>query len=83
MNILLEDNNKNDIMVESALVGWSRAQFALTAAYHWIFVPLTLGLAVIMATMETIYVVKGDEFWKKTAKFWIKRFMRTARVKKQ
>lgn len=61
-------------MVESALVDWSRAQFALTAAYHWIFVPLTLGLAVVMAVMETIYVVKKDEFWKRTAKFWMKLF---------
>ena len=61
-------------MIESALVDWSRAQFALTAAYHWIFVPLTLGLAVIMAVMETIYVVKKDEFWKDTAKFWMKIF---------
>lgn len=61
-------------MVETALVDWSRLQFALTAAYHWLFVPLTLGLAVIMAVMETLYVVKGDEFWKKTAKFWMKLF---------
>ena len=61
-------------MIESALIDWSRAQFALTAAYHWIFVPLTLGLAVIMAIMETIYVVKKDEFWKSTAKFWMKLF---------
>lgn len=49
-------------MVENALVDWSRAQFALTAGYHWIFVPLTLGLAVIMASMETLYVIKKDEF---------------------
>ena len=61
-------------MVETALVDWSRAQFALTAAYHWIFVPLTLGLAVIMAVMETLYVVKKDEFWKQVAKFWMKLF---------
>ena len=61
-------------MIESALVDWSRLQFALTAGYHWIFVPLTLGLAVVMATMETIYVINGDEFWKKTAKFWMKLF---------
>ena len=61
-------------MVENALVDWSRAQFALTAGYHWIFVPLTLGLAVIMATMETLYVIKKDEFWKRTAKFWMKLF---------
>lgn len=61
-------------MIETTLVDWSRAQFALTACYHWVFVPLTLGLAVIMAVMETIYVVKKDEFWKKTAQFWIKIF---------
>lgn len=61
-------------MVESALVDWSRLQFALTAGYHWLFVPLTLGLAVIMATMESLYVVTGDEFWKKTTKFWMKLF---------
>ena len=61
-------------MVETALVDWSRAHFALTAGYHWIFVPLTLGLAVIMATMETLYVIKKDEFWKRTAKFWMKLF---------
>lgn len=61
-------------MVETALVDWSRLQFALTAGYHWLFVPLTLGLAVIMATMETIYVATGDEFWKRTSKFWMKLF---------
>ena len=61
-------------MVESALVNWSRLQFAMTAGYHWLFVPLTLGLAVIMAIMETIYVATGDEFWKKTSKFWMKIF---------
>lgn len=61
-------------MVETALVDWSRLQFAMTAGYHWLFVPLTLGLAVIMAIMETVYVVTGDEFWKKIAKFWMKLF---------
>lgn len=61
-------------MIEASLIDWSRAQFALTACYHWVFVPLTLGLAVIMAVMETIYVVKKDEFWKKTAQFWMKLF---------
>ncbi|MGM9743227.1 MAG: cytochrome ubiquinol oxidase subunit I [Candidatus Cryptobacteroides sp.] len=61
-------------MVDTAMLGWSRAQFALTACYHWVFVPLTLGLAIIMAVMETIYVVKKDDFWKQTAKFWMKLF---------
>ena len=54
----------------NATVNWSRAQFALTAGYHWIFVPITLGLAIIMSVMETMYVKTGDEKWKKTAKFW-------------
>ena len=53
---------------------WSRLQFAMTAAYHWLFVPLTLGLALVMAIMETLYVVKKDEFWRKTAQFWMKIF---------
>lgn len=61
-------------MIDAALIDWSRAQFALTACYHWIFVPLTLGLAVIMAVMETLYVVKKDDFWKRTARFWMKLF---------
>lgn len=56
------------------LVDWSRAQFALTACYHWLFVPLTLGLALIMGIMETLYYVKRDEFWKRTAQFWMKLF---------
>ena len=55
-------------------VVWSRLQFAVTAGYHWLFVPLTLGLAMVMAVMETIYVVKKDEFWKRTAQFWMKIF---------
>ena len=53
---------------------WSRIQFAMTAAYHWLFVPLTLGLALVMAVMETLYVVRKDEFWKKAAQFWMKLF---------
>ena len=41
--------------ITSATIDWSRAQFALTAIYHWLFVPLTLGLAVIMGIAETCY----------------------------
>ncbi|MBP1616597.1 MAG: cytochrome bd quinol oxidase subunit 1 apoprotein [Bacteroidetes bacterium] len=58
-------------ILNSSLIDWSRAQFALTAMYHWLFVPLTLGLGVIMAIMETIYVRTGNEQWKRTAKFWM------------
>ncbi|MBU3853107.1 MAG: cytochrome ubiquinol oxidase subunit I [Candidatus Paraprevotella stercoravium] len=60
--------------VDLALIDWSRAQFALTAIYHWLFVPLTLGLAVIMGVMETLYYKSGNEFWKRTARFWMKLF---------
>ena len=56
------------------VVIWSRIQFAMTAAYHWLFVPLTLGLALVMAVMETLYLVKKDGFWKKAARFWMKLF---------
>ena len=45
--------------IAPTLIDWSRAQFALTAIYHWLFVPFTLGLAVVMAIMETIYYRTG------------------------
>jgi cytochrome d ubiquinol oxidase subunit I len=60
--------------IDLNLVDWSRAQFALTAIYHWIFVPLTLGLSFIVAIMESIYVRTGNEQWKKITKFWMKLF---------
>lgn len=60
--------------IDTTLIDWSRAQFALTAMYHWLFVPLTLGLGVIQAIMETIYVKTGKEKWKTTAQFWMKLF---------
>jgi len=56
------------------LIDWSRAQFALTVIYHNIFIPLTLGLSVLVAIMETIYVKTGDEKWLSTTKFWVKLF---------
>ena len=56
------------------VVDWSRAQFAMTAIYHWLFVPLTLGLGFICAIMETIYYRTGNEFWKRTVKFWMRIF---------
>ncbi len=64
-------------MVEHAdlsLIDWSRAQFALTAIYHWLFVPLTLGLAFIVAIMESIYVKTGNPEWKQITKFWMTLF---------
>ena len=60
--------------IDAGTIDWSRAQFALTAIYHWLFVPLTLGLAVIMGIMETIYYRTKEQFWKNTAIFWQKLF---------
>ncbi|MCK9400094.1 MAG: cytochrome ubiquinol oxidase subunit I [Bacteroidales bacterium] len=60
--------------IDYSLVDWSRAQFALTAMYHWLFVPLTLGLSFIMAIMESIYARTGDPHWKKVTKFWMTLF---------
>jgi len=56
------------------VVFWSRMQFALTAMYHWLFVPLTLGLGIIISIMETIYYRTGKEEWKVITKFWMKLF---------
>jgi len=60
--------------VDFSLVDWSRAQFALTAMYHWLFVPLTLGLSFIVAFMETKYVRTGNPEWKRITKFWMTLF---------
>ena len=60
--------------IDTGAVDWARAQFALTAIYHWLFVPLTLGLALIMAIMETCYYRTRKKFWKETSQFWQKLF---------
>ena len=60
--------------IDASAVDWARAQFALTAIYHWLFVPLTLGLALIMGIMETCYYRTRKRFWKDTAIFWQKLF---------
>jgi cytochrome bd ubiquinol oxidase subunit I len=60
--------------IDLSLVDWSRAQFALTAMYHWLFVPLTLGLSFIVAFMETIYIKTGNPEWKRITKFWMTLF---------
>ena len=64
-------------MLESmdlSMVNWARAQFALTAMYHWLFVPLTLGMTWIIAFFHSIYVKTGNEEWKRLTKFWMKLF---------
>jgi cytochrome d ubiquinol oxidase subunit I len=74
------------LTIDAGTIDWSRAQFALTAIYHWLFVPLTLGLALIMGIVETRYYRKhkafangqgdGDDvrFWKSAAQFWQRLF---------
>ena len=62
------------LSIDAGTIDWSRAQFALTAIYHWLFVPLTLGLAVIMGICETIYYKKRTDFWLETSKFWQRLF---------
>ena len=59
-------------MVNVALARW---QFAITSVYHFFFVPLTLGLSILVALMETRYVITGDETYKRMTKFWGKLFL--------
>lgn len=62
------------LMISESVVDLSRFQFAMTAMYHFIFVPLTLGLAFLLAIMETTYVISGKEIYKDMTKFWGKLF---------
>lgn len=57
-------------MVDVLLVTLSRLQFALTALYHFLFVPLTLGLSMLLVIMEAVYVMTGREIWKRMTRFW-------------
>src|ERR1700741_1762663 len=52
------------------VVDLSRLQFALTALYHFLFVPLTIGLSVLLGIMETVYVMTGRSIWREMGKFW-------------
>ena len=61
-------------MVSDAVVELSRWQFAITSLYHFLFVPLTIGLSVLLAIMETLYVVSGREIYKDMTLFWGKLF---------
>ncbi len=56
--------------MEFGLVELSRLQFAATAMFHFLFVPLTLGLSVLVATMETVFVMTGRPIWRQMTKFW-------------
>ena len=60
--------------IDAGSINWARAQFALTAIDHWLFVPLTLGLAVIMGICETCWYRTRNTFWRDTAQFWQRLF---------
>ena len=57
-------------MIDMTVVELSRWQFAATELYHFIFVPLTIGLSVMMAIMESVYVMTGRDVWRKATMFW-------------
>src|SRR3989449_7120614 len=61
-------------MPTAELVDLSRLQFAVTALYHFLFVPLTLGLSWILVIMESVYVMTGKEIYRDMTKFWGKLF---------
>ena len=52
------------------IVTLARIQFAMTTVFHFFFVPFSIGLALVVAIMETMYVVKKEERYRKMAKFW-------------
>ena len=57
-------------MIDPTVVELSRLQFALTALYHFLFVPLTLGLSVLLAVMESVYVMTKRPIWREMTRFW-------------
>ena len=57
-------------MTDLGIVELSRLQFALTALYHFLFVPLTLGLSLLLAVMESVYVMTGRRIWRAMTRFW-------------
>ncbi|MDB6176626.1 cytochrome ubiquinol oxidase subunit I [Paracoccus sp. Z330] len=56
--------------MDIGVVELSRLQFAMTALYHFLFVPLTLGLSILVAIMETVYVMTNRPIWRQMTKFW-------------
>src|SRR6266481_4043945 len=61
-------------MVSESLVNLSRLQFAATAMYHFLFVPLTLGMAWLLLVMESVYVMTGQQVYRDMTRFWGKLF---------
>ncbi len=61
-------------MIDAEIVALSRIQFALTASTYFLFVPLTIGLSVLIAIMESVYVMTGRQVWREMTQFWGKLF---------
>src|SRR6195952_4004717 len=61
-------------MISESVVDLSRLQFAMTALYHFLFIPLTLGMAFLLAIMESVYVLSGKTIYKDMTRFWGKLF---------
>jgi len=57
-------------VISTVAMELSRLQFALTAMYHFLFVPLTIGLSVLLAVMESVYVMTGRKIWRDMTKYW-------------
>ena len=62
-------------MIDTLVVDLSRWQFASTALYHFLFVPLTLGISFMIAAMETVYVTTGKTIYRDMTQFWGKLFL--------
>ena len=58
-----------------SILNLARFQFAMTTIFHFFFVPLSIGLGIIVSVMETLYVIKKDDQYKRMTKFWGKIFM--------
>jgi cytochrome bd ubiquinol oxidase subunit I len=67
---LTTDPGDPRMIIDMDVVNLSRLQFALTAMYHFLFVPLTLGLSFMLAIMETVYVMTGRPIWRTITQFW-------------
>src|SRR5450432_545786 len=61
---------RRPVMIDPVTVDLSRLQFAITALYHFLFVPLTLGMVWMLVIMETVYVMTRREIWKRMTQFW-------------
>src|SRR6195952_3128047 len=61
-------------MISESVVDLSRLQFAMTALYHFLFVPLTIGMTFLLAIMESVYVMTGKQVYKDMTQFWGKLF---------